>query len=55
MLPRGRAGSLDIFQSKMSNLMSVLEYVGIHLDDISALMKDLFEDHLGKLKLVLAK
>ena len=44
----GIGRSPDIFQLNMSNLMSVLEYVRVYLDDQLMLTKDSFEDHLKK-------
>ncbi len=49
----GVAGSPDIFQSKMSELMATLEFVRKYLDDLLCITKDDLEDHLAKLKLVL--
>ena len=49
----GVAGSPDIFQEKMSGLMSTLEYVRTYLDDLLVVTKDSFADHLEKLEVVL--
>ena len=49
------AGSIDIFQEKMSNLMFDLEFVQTYLDDILVISKDTFKDHLAKLCKVLEK
>ena len=49
----GAAGSPDIFQSKMSELMATLEFVRTYLDDLLCITKDDLEDHLAQLKLVL--
>jgi hypothetical protein len=49
----GIAGSLDIFQSKMLELMEDLEYVQSYLDDIFCISKSSLKDHLKKLKEVL--
>ena len=46
---------MDIFKSKTSILISVLEYVRVYLDDVSVLTKDSFEDHQEKPEQVLAK
>ena len=35
-LPMGIAGSPDIFQEKMSDLMATLEFVRTYLDDIES-------------------
>jgi hypothetical protein len=38
-LPMGIAGSPDIFQRKMSELMESLEYVRVYLDDLLCISK----------------
>ena len=38
-LPMRIAGSTDIFQAKMSELMMTLEYVKTHLDDLLTISK----------------
>jgi hypothetical protein len=52
-LPMGIAGSSDIFQGKMSELMESLKYVGAYLDDLLCISKLSLEDHLEKLEEVL--
>jgi hypothetical protein len=52
-LPMGIAGSHDIFQGKMSELMESFEYVRAYLDDLLCISKLSLEDHLEKLKEVL--
>ena len=52
-LPMGIAGSPDIFQEKMSELMETLEYVRAYLDDLLCISKLSLEDHLEKLEVVL--
>ncbi len=54
-LPMGVAGSPDIFQEKMSDLMQELEYVRVYLDDLLTITKGDFKDHLQKLERVLDK
>jgi hypothetical protein len=49
----GIAGSPDIFQGKMSELMESLEYVRAYLDDRLCISKLSLEDHLEKLEVVL--
>jgi hypothetical protein len=44
------AGSTDIFQSKMSELMEDLEYVQAYLDDLLCISRSSLEDHLKNLK-----
>ncbi len=52
-LPMSIAGSLDIFQGKMSELMETLEYVRAYLDDPLCISKLSLEDHLENLEEVL--
>ena len=54
-LPMGIAGSPDIFQSKMSELMVALEFVKTYLDDLLIISTASLEDHLEKLKEVLSR
>ena len=54
-LPMGIAGSPDIFQEKMSELMESLEYVRTYLDDLLVITNDSFNDHLRKLEIVLKR
>ena len=54
-LPMGIAGSPDIFQEKMSDLMVNLEYVRTYLDDLLIISRDSLEDHLEKLRCVLLR
>ncbi len=44
----GIAGSQDIFQSKMSELMESVEYVQAYLDDLLCILRNSLEDHLKK-------
>ncbi len=52
-LPMGIAGSPDIFQGKMSELMESLEFVRAYLDNLLCISKLSLEDHLEKLEEVL--
>jgi len=54
-LPMGVAGSPDIFQAKMSELMAALEFVRTYLDDLLCITRASLEDHLEKLKVVLTR
>jgi hypothetical protein len=54
-LPIGIAGSPDIFQGKMLELMETLEYVRAYLDDLLCISKLSLEDQLEKLEEVLRK
>jgi hypothetical protein len=51
-LPMGFAGSADIFQAKMGNLMTTLAYIRAYIDDHLVITKDSLDDHLDKLKQV---
>ena len=51
-LPMGFAGSADIFQAEMGNLMATLEYVRVYIDDLLGITKSSLDDHLDKLKQV---
>jgi hypothetical protein len=51
-LPMGFAGSADIFQAEMGNLMASLEYVRVYIDDLLVITKGSLDDHLGKLEAV---
>jgi hypothetical protein len=52
-LPMGIAGSPDILQVKMLELMESLEYVRAYLDDLLCISKLSLEDHLEKLEEIL--
>jgi hypothetical protein len=52
-LPMGIAGSPDIFQGKMSELMESLEFVRAYPDSLLCISKLSLEDHLEKLDKVL--
>jgi hypothetical protein len=51
----GIAGSPDIFQEKMSELMESLEFVRAYLNDLFCISKLSLEDHLDKLEMVLGR
>ena len=46
----GYAGSADIFQAEMMNLMEGLEYVRAYIDDLLVITRGSLEDHLEKLR-----
>eukprot|EP00804_Cyclotella_cryptica_P026163 CCRYP_009761-RA/>CCRYP_009761-RA protein AED:0.05 eAED:0.05 QI:0/-1/0/1/-1/0/1/0/163 len=54
-LPMGIAGSPEIFQSKMTELMATLQFVRAYIDDLLCITKGTLEDHLAKLELVLSR
>ncbi len=49
-LPMGFAGSADIFQAEMGNLMASLKYVRVYIDDLLVITKGSLNDHLNKLE-----
>ncbi len=51
-LPMGFAGSADIVQAEMGNLMATLEYVRAYIDDLLVITKGSLDDHIDKLKQV---
>jgi hypothetical protein len=51
----GVACAPDIFQAKMSELMSTLEFVRAYVYDLLCITKGSFEDHLRKLRDVLTR
>jgi hypothetical protein len=54
-LPMGIAGSPDIFQGKMLELVESLEYVQAYLDDLLCISRSSLEDHLKKLEDILRR
>jgi hypothetical protein len=54
-LSMGIAGSPDIFQSKMLELMESLECVQAYLDDLLCISRSSLKDHLKKLEEVLRR
>ncbi len=54
-LSMGFAGSADIFQAEMGNLIATLEYVKAYIDDLLVITKGSLDDHLDKLKQVFIK
>jgi hypothetical protein len=54
-LPMGVACALNIFQAKMSELMSTLKFIRAYIDDHLCITKGSFEHHLSKLREVLTR
>jgi transposase InsO family protein len=54
-LPMGVSGAPDIFQQKMSSLMTGLDFVKVYLDDCLITSNSDFKDHLSKLSLALKR
>jgi hypothetical protein len=54
-LPIEFAGSADIFQAEMMDLMEALEYVRAYIDDLLVITRGTLEDHLDKLREVLRR
>ncbi len=51
-LPLEFAGSADIFQAEMGNIMAALEYVRAYIDNLLVITKSSHDDHLDKLEQV---
>ena len=51
----GIAGSPDIFQEKISDLVATLEFVQTYLDDLLIITKGSLDDHLETLSVVLTR
>ncbi len=51
-LPIGFAGSADISQAEMGNLMASLKYIRAYIDDLFVITKGSLGDHLAKLEAV---
>jgi hypothetical protein len=49
-LPMGLNNSLDVFQEKISTLMSGLEYVRAYIDDLLIITQSSWQDHLTKIE-----
>jgi hypothetical protein len=49
------AGSADIFQAEMMDLMEALEYVRAYINDLLVITRGTLEDHLEKLREVLRR
>jgi hypothetical protein len=54
-LPMGFAGSADIFQAEMMDLMEALEYVRAYIENLLVITRGTLEDHLDKLREVLRR
>ena len=54
-LPMGFAGSADIFQAEMMDLMEALEYVRAYIDDLLVITRGTLDAHLEKLREVLRR
>ncbi len=51
----GYAGSADIFQAEMMDLMEALEYVRAYIDNLVVITRETLECHLEKLRKVLRR
>jgi hypothetical protein len=54
-LPMGLNNSPDVFQEKISTLMSGLEYVRAYIDDLLIITQSNWQDHLDKIEEVLTR
>ena len=53
-LPMGICGSPDFFQERMTGLMESVEYIRCYIDGLLIITRESYEDHLKKLREVLA-
>jgi hypothetical protein len=54
-LPMGIAGSSDLFQEKMSELIMAIDFVKTYLDDLLCITRASLGDHLCKLREVITR
>ena len=54
-LPIWIAGLPDIFQEKISLLMTGLEFTSVYIDDLLCILTCTIDDHLAKLRQVLIR
>ena len=54
-MPMGLCNSPDIFQERMSDLMTGLEFARAYLDDLLVISKGSFEEHLEHIEAVLSR
>jgi putative transposase len=54
-LPMGLCNSPDIFQERMYEIFSDLEYIHVYIDDLLVTSCSTFEEHLQKLELVFSR
>jgi hypothetical protein len=54
-LPIGFAGSANIFQAEIMDLMEALEYVRAYIDNLMVINRGTLVDHLDKLREVLSR
>jgi hypothetical protein len=54
-IPMGFAGSADIFQAEMMDLMEALGYARAYIDDLLVITRGTLEDHLEKQREVLRR
>ena len=53
--PMGLCNSPDIFQEKMNELFTGLDYARAYIDDLLAITKESFDDHLEKLERIFVR
>jgi putative transposase len=54
-LPMGLRNSPDIFQERMYDIFSDLEYICVYIDNLLVMSCSTFEEHLQKLELVFSR
>ena len=51
----GMCASGDIFQDKVYELLGDIELFKMYIDDILVLSKDIFEKHIGQLRIIFCR
>ena len=54
-LPMGTCALGDIFQAKVDDLLSDIKGVKTYIDDILVLRKDIFENHIEQLRIIIVR
>jgi hypothetical protein len=54
-LPRGFGGSAGIFQAQIMDLMAVLKFVRVYMDDLLIITRETLDEHLQKMETVLTR
>jgi hypothetical protein len=51
----GFGGFADIFQAQIMDLMTALEFVQVHMDDLLIITRETLDEHLQKMEAVLTR
>lgn len=54
-LPMGIAGSPDLLQTKIMELVATLEFLRAYIDDLLCITKGTLGDHMAKLEMILVR